>query len=129
MYPDDCRYTKEHEWIKVEENTGTVGITHHAQEQLGDIVYVELPEVGASFGAMEPFGNIESVKAVSELFCPVAGEVVEINQEVVDRPELVNEDPHGKGWLIVLRLEDSSQLENLLSAEKYEQHVKEEAES
>ena len=129
MYSEDCRYTKEHEWIKMEGDGGKLGITHFAQEQLGDIVYVELPEIGATFSAMETFGNIESVKAVSELFCPVAGEILEINQEVVDRPELVNEDPHGKGWLIVIRVEDSSELEKLLSAAQYQKYVEEEAES
>ena len=129
MYSEDCRYSKEHEWIKVEGDRGKVGITDFAQEQLGDVVYVEVPEVGATFSAAESFGNIESVKAVSELFCPVAGEILEINQKVVDRPELVNEDPHGDGWLIILRVEDPSELAKLLSAAQYQKHMEEEAAS
>jgi glycine cleavage system H protein len=127
MYPEKFRYTKEHEWIKVEGDRATVGITDYAQQQLGDVVYVELPEPGAGLSAADVFGSIESVKAVSELFCPVAGEVVEINQEVVDSPELVNQDPHDKAWLIVLRMTDTSAVEALLSAADYEKYVEEEA--
>jgi glycine cleavage system H protein len=127
MYPEKFRYTKEHEWIKVEGDRATVGITDYAQQQLGDVVYVELPEPGAGLSAADVFGSIESVKAVSELFCPVAGEVVEINQEVVDAPELVNQDPHDKAWLIVLRMTDTSAVEALLSAADYEKYVEEEA--
>lgn len=127
MYPENFRYTKEHEWIKLEGDQATVGITDYAQRQLGDVVFVELPEVGASFSAMEVFGNIESVKAVSELFCPVAGEVVEVNQEVVDSPELVNQAPHDKAWLMVLRVTDASAVKNLLSASEYEKYVEQEA--
>lgn len=127
MYPEKFRYTKEHEWIKVEGDRATVGITDYAQQQLGDVVYVELPEPGAGLSAADVFGSIESVKAVSELFCPVAGEVVEINQEVVDSPELVNQDPHDKAWLIVLRMTDTSAVEALLSAADYTKYVEEEA--
>ena len=127
MYPEKLRYTKEHEWIKVEGDRATVGITDYAQQQLGDVVYVELPEPGTGLSAADVFGSIESVKAVSELFCPVAGEVVEINQEVVDSPELVNQDPHDKAWLIVLRMTDTSAVEALLSAADYEKYVEEEA--
>jgi glycine cleavage system H protein len=127
MYPANFRYTKEHEWIKLEGDQATVGITNYAQQQLGDVVFVELPEVGASFSAMEVFGSIESVKAVSELFCPVAGEVVEVNQEVVDSPELVNQAPHDRAWLMVLRVTDASAMEQLLSASDYEEYVEQEA--
>lgn len=127
MYPEDRVYTKEHEWIKVDGDRGTVGITDYAQAQLGDVVYVELPEVGAKFSANQVFGTIESVKAVSELFCPVAGEVVEINQPVVDSPEMVNKDPHEQAWLMVIKVDDASDLENLLSAADYQDFVAKEA--
>ena len=127
MYPEDRVYTKEHEWIKVDGDRGTVGITDYAQAQLGDVVYVELPEVGAKFSANQVFGTIESVKAVSELFCPVAGEVVEINQPVVDSPEMVNKDPHEQAWLMVIKVDDASDLGNLLSAADYQDFVAKEA--
>ena len=126
MYPDDRQYSQEHEWIKMEGDRGAVGITDHAQRQLGDIVYVELPEVGKKFKAKDVFGTIESVKAVSELFCPVAGEVVEVNQDVVGSPEEVNKDPHGKSWLIVLRVDDATELGKLLTASQYQEHVEKE---
>jgi glycine cleavage system H protein len=126
MYPEDLLYTKEHEWIKIDGDRGTVGITDYAQQQLGDVVYVELPDVGATFSANDVFGSIESVKAVSELFCPVSGEVLEVNQETADSPELVNQDPHGKAWLIVIRLKDSSETESLMSASDYQKYVEEE---
>ena len=127
MYPEEYRYSKEHEWIKVEGERGTIGITDYAQQQLGDVVYVELPEVGATFSVMEVFGSIESVKAVSDLYCPVSGEVVETNQAVVDSPELVNKDPHGEAWLVVVRVKDPSELDSLLSASAYQKYVAEEA--
>ncbi len=127
MYPENFQYTKEHEWIEVEGDRAKVGITDYAQQQLGDVVYVELPEVGASFSTAAVFGSIESVKAVSELFCPVGGEVIEINQEVVDSPELVNQAPHDRAWLIVLRITDKSTLETLLSASDYEKYLEQEA--
>ncbi len=127
MYPENFRYTKEHEWVKVEGDRATMGITDYAQQQLGDVVYVELPEPGASFSAADVFGSIESVKAVSELFCPLGGEVVEINQQVVDSPELVNQSPHDKAWLMVLRIADTSAVEGLLSAADYTKYVEEEA--
>jgi glycine cleavage system H protein len=126
MYPEDFLYTKEHEWIKIDGDRGTVGITDYAQQQLGDVVYVELPDVGATFSANDVFGSIESVKAVSELFCPVSGGVLEVNQETADSPELVNQDPHGKAWLIVIRLKDSSETESLMSASDYQKYVEEE---
>ena len=128
MYPDDRQYSKEHEWIKMEGDRGTVGITDYAQKQLGDVVYVELPDVGAKFGANEVFGTIESVKAVSELFCPVGGVVVDVNQAAVDSPEMVNKDPHGDSWLMVIKVEDATELGKLLTASQYQELVdKEEA--
>jgi glycine cleavage system H protein len=127
MYPEDLRYSKEHEWIKIDGDQGTIGITDYAQQQLGDVVYVELPDVGAAFSADEVFGSIESVKAVSELFCPVSGEVLEVNQETADSPELVNKDPHGKAWLVVIRVTDPSETENLMSASDYQKYVEEAA--
>ncbi len=121
MYPDDRQYSKEHEWIKMEGDRGTVGITDYAQKQLGDVVYVELPDVGAKFAANEVFGTIESVKAVSELFSPVGGEVVEVNQSVVDSPEMVNKDPHGNSWLMVIKVDDATELGKLLTASQYQE--------
>ncbi len=126
MYPDDRQYSPEHEWIKMEGDRGTVGITDHAQRQLGDVVYVELPEVGKKFKANGVFGTIESVKAVSELFCPVGGEVMDVNQDVVGSPEEVNKDPHGKSWLIVLRVDDATELGKLLTASQYQEHIEKE---
>jgi glycine cleavage system H protein len=123
MLPEDRKYSKEHEWIQVDGDNGRIGITDFAQKELGDIVYVELPEVGTKVAAMEVFGNIESVKAVSELFSPVSGEVVEINDKVVDAPEMVNADPHGDAWLIVVKLDDPSQLDGLMSAADYQAHI------
>jgi glycine cleavage system H protein len=118
--PPDLRYTKEHEWIKVEGDTGTIGITDYAQDQLGDIVFVDLPESGTSVGYMQKFGEIESVKAVSELFSPVSGEVVEANTALADNPQLVNEDPYGNGWMLRVRLTNTSELDQLLTADQYE---------
>jgi glycine cleavage system H protein len=124
MYPDDRKYTKEHEWVIISADRGRVGITDYAQKQLGDVVYVQLPEVGAAFRAGEIFGTVESVKAVSDLFSPVSGEVVEANASLVDRPELVNTDPHGSAWMIVVRLSDPSEAANLLDAGQYADLVK-----
>jgi|SRR5213594_1642988 len=123
MSPDDLLYTKEHEWIRLSEDIGVVGITDHAQKQLGDIVYVELPKVGDKFDAGRPFGNVESVKAVSELFLPVAGEVVEINEDVGNAPETVNADPYGEGWLIRIRLRDPAETADLMSSEEYDDYT------
>lgn len=128
MYPEEYLYSKEHEWVKVEGDEGVVGITEYAQQQLGDVVYVELPKVGTKFKAMEVFGNIESVKAVSELFCPVSGEVVKVNEKAVESPELVNKDPHGEAWLIVVRIEKKSDLDDLLSAAAYQEYLEKEGE-
>mgnify|MGYP001296399137 FL=1 len=118
-YPEDYKYTKEHEWIAVEGNEGTVGITYHAQAELGDVVYVELPAVGDHLEAGQPFGTIESVKAVSELYAPVSGKVTEVHEELLDQPELVNEDPHGAAWMVRLSMADSSEMEGLLSFSDY----------
>lgn len=125
-YPDDLVYTKDHEWIRVDGDRGTVGITEHAGQQLGDVVYVELPAVGTSFQSGGPFGSVESVKAVSELFMPVTGEVLETNATLADKPEVVNTDPYGEGWMIVISLSDRAQVDGLLSAAEYEDYVKEE---
>ena len=117
--PADLKYTKEHEWLKVEGNVATVGITDWAQSELGDIVFVELPEVGTDVAQMEAFGTIEAVKAVSELFAPISGKVVEKNGALEDDPMVVNRDPYGDGWMIRVELSDSSQLEQLLDANSY----------
>ena len=118
--PQGLRYSEEHEWAKVENGRVRVGITDYAQEQLGDVVYVELPDVGDSVSFMEPFGVIESVKAASDLFAPVSGTVVEVNERLEDEPELVNEDPYGEGWMIVVEADDLSELDKLMSPEEYE---------
>ena len=122
--PEDLHYSKDHEWIRVEGETGTVGITDHAQDSLGDVVFVELPRVGDKFEAHESFGNVESVKAVSELFCPVSGEVTEANETLQDEPEKVNTDPYGAGWMIRLRLKNSSDVDRLMTAAEYEDYTK-----
>ncbi|HWS56332.1 MAG TPA: glycine cleavage system protein GcvH [Pyrinomonadaceae bacterium] len=126
--PDGLHYSKDHEWLRVEGETGTVGITDHAQNSLGDVVYVELPKVGDSFGGHESFGSVESVKAVSELFLPVGGEVVEVNESLQDEPEKVNTDPYGEGWMVRVRIADASQIDGLLSAKEYEDFVQTDAE-
>lgn len=118
-YPDAYSYSKEHEWISVEGDIATVGITDHAQAELGDIVYVELPAVGDQLEAGQPFGTIESVKAVSELYAPVSGEVTEVHEDLVDRPEIVNEDPHGAAWMVKVTLADPGALDGLMSASDY----------
>ena len=124
MTPTDRKYTKEHEWVKPDEDLATVGITDYAQEQLGDIVYVELPQPGDTLSQFESFGIIESVKAASDLFAPISGEVVAVNEELVDRPELVNEDPYGDGWLLKVNPEDKSEMDGLMTAEEYEASLK-----
>lgn len=127
MYPDDLRYTRDHEWVRLEGDRGTVGITHYAQKQLGDVVYLELPEVGRTLKEHETFGTVESVKAVSELFCPVAGEVVEANSALVQSPEKINTDPYGAAWMIALRLSDPSAVKSLMDAAAYEAFVESES--
>jgi glycine cleavage system H protein len=126
-YPDDRRYTKEHEWVKVEGDKGRVGITDYAQKQLGDVVYLELPEPGRALKGHEQFGTVESVKAVSELFSPVAGEVLAVNGAAVAKPEVVNTDPHGAGWLMELRLADPAEAGQLMDAAAYAAFVADEA--
>ena len=118
--PADLRYTKEHEWAKLEGDKARVGITAFAQEQLGDVVFVELPKVGATITAMKTFGVVESVKAVSDLFAPLSGEVVEVNAELPKKPEVVNADPYGKGWMIVIKLANPKESDALMSAGDYE---------
>ncbi len=126
MYPDDRRYSKEHEWVLIEsDGRALVGITEYAQEQLGDVVFVELPEPGTKLDQYVKMGEIESVKAVSDIYTPLAGEVAEINQALVDKPELVNTDPHGNGWLARLASVDSNQLDTLLTADAYESYLSE----
>jgi glycine cleavage system H protein len=125
MYPADLKYSKDHEWIRVEGNRGRVGITHYAQETLGDVVYVDLPQAGDKVKAGESFGTVESVKSVSDLYAPVSGEVVEVNREVMDHPDLINKDPYGSGWLIVIEMSDPGELDNLMDARAYEEMVKE----
>jgi glycine cleavage system H protein len=123
MYPENFRYTKEHEWVLVEGDAGTVGITNHAQEELGDIVYVDLPKVGARVERGKSLGSVESVKAVSDVYSPVSGEVVETNQALADAPETLNADPHGAGWLVKIRLSAPEETAELMSAADYESYV------
>ena len=120
MYPDDRRYTKEHEWVKTEGDRARVGITDYAQNQLGDVVYLELPEVGRMLKAGETFGTVESVKAVSELYAPLAGEVVEVHADLVANPEAINTDPHGQGWMIVVKPADAGAIASLLDGKAYQ---------
>jgi glycine cleavage system H protein len=122
--PDDLQYTRSHEWVRAEEGTVTIGITDHAQEELGDVVFVELPDVGDTIGTGDSFGTVESVKAVSDLYTPVGGEVVEVNSSLEDAPEKINDDPYGEGWIVKLR---SSEGADLLSPEEYEKVVEEES--
>ncbi len=121
--PEGLYYSKDHEWLRVEGETGTVGITDHAQHSLGDVVYVELPKKGESFSAHDTFGSVESVKAVSELFLPVAGEVTEVNESLTDEPEKVNNDPYGEGWMLRVRLSNRGEVDSLLSAAEYEDYI------
>ena len=126
--PADLRYSKEHEWVRVDGDLATVGITDYAQDQLGDIVYLDLPAAGAAVVQHGRMGEIESVKAVSDLLSPVSGEVVEVNQEAVDSPELVNQEPYGRGWLLRVRLRDPGELEALLSSQAYDELITREME-
>lgn len=123
MYPDDLNYAESHEWIKIEGDTGTVGISDFAQKQLGDVVYVELPQVGTALDFHQSFGVVESVKAVSDIYAPIGGEVVEINEGLNDSPELLNEDPYEKGWIIKIKVKDTAELEKLMSATDYEKFL------
>lgn len=123
---DDLHYSESHEWVRVDGDTGTIGITDHAQKQLGEIVYLELPEVGHVYNANDEFGTVESVKAVSELFIPVSGEVVEINKSAVAEPGIINDDPQGDGWLIKVKLSTDEEIGKLMTADAYAKYVREE---
>ncbi|MBU6423119.1 MAG: glycine cleavage system protein GcvH [Chloroflexota bacterium] len=127
--PDDLRYSKEHEWVRVNGDVATVGITHFAQEQLGDVVFVELPDQGASVRQFSSLGVVESVKAASDVYAPVSGEIVERNAQVVEKPELVNQEPYGNGWLVKVRLTDTAEVGTLLSPADYRAHIGETAPS
>jgi glycine cleavage system H protein len=123
--PKDLRYSEEHEWVKTEDGNVRIGITHFAQSELGDIVFVELPEVGSELKENEPFGSVESVKTVSELYAPISGKVIEVNEELSDNPEFVNESPYEKAWMVVVEPSDNNQVDQLMSAEAYEQMISE----
>jgi glycine cleavage system H protein len=125
--PEDLSYTKDHEWVRVKGEDAEVGITDHAQQQLGDVVYVELPKAGDKFDSAEPFGSVESVKAVSEIYMPVAGAVIATNASLSDSPELVNTDPYGAGWMIRIKMDNPSQVDGLLSAAEYDDYIRAEA--
>ena len=121
--PEGLYYSKDHEWLRVEGETGTVGITDHAQNSLGDVVYVELPKTGETFAAHDTFGSVESVKAVSEIFTPVAGEVVEVNEGLNDTPEKVNSDPYGDAWFVKIKMDNAGEVDAMLSGEEYEEYL------
>jgi glycine cleavage system H protein len=124
-YPSNFRYTKEHEWVNLEGGVATIGITDYAQSELGDVVFVELPKIGAKLEAGKSFGNVESVKAVSEIYAPAAGEVTAANEELAKAPELLNSDPHGKGWLIKVKLANAADVSALMDAVAYEKYIAE----
>jgi len=126
--PENLHYSKDHEWVRVEGDTAVIGITDHAQDQLGDVVYVELPKVGEKFAANESFGSVESVKAVSEIFTPVTGDVVAVNESLADAPEKVNKDPYGDGWMLKIRMSNTGEVDSLLTAAEYEDFTKAESE-
>ena len=126
--PDDLHYSKDHEWVRVDGDEAIVGITDHAQNQLGDVVYVELPKIGDEFAANEPFGSVESVKAVSEVYSPVSGEIAEVNAALTDAPEKVNVDPYGDGWMIRVKMKHAGEVDSMLSAAEYEDFTKAETE-
>jgi glycine cleavage system H protein len=123
-FPAGLHYTKEHEWVRIEGHQAYVGITDYAQQELGDVVYVELPDVGSTVRHMEAFGVVESVKAVSDLFSPVSGSVAQVNEALFNRPELVNSDPYGQGWMIVVEIAAPAELDTLMSAEQYEAYLR-----
>jgi glycine cleavage system H protein len=126
--PENLHYSKDHEWVRVEGDTAVVGITDHAQEQLGDVVYVELPKPGEEFAAHEAFGSVESVKAVSEIFTPVSGKIAEVNESLNDEPEKVNNDSYGEGWMIKIQMTNPGEVDSLLNAAEYEDFTKAESE-
>jgi glycine cleavage system H protein len=123
-YPEDCLYSKDHEWVRIDNNTGVVGITEYAQHSLGDVVYVEMPSVGKSYEIGDVFGTVESIKAVSELYMPMSGEVLEVNEELAASPENVNHDPYGDGWMIKVALSNLDEKDDLLAASDYEEYIK-----
>ncbi len=123
MYPDNYAYTKEHEWVSVADGIGTIGITHHAQKELGDIVYVDLPKIGLALTAHGTFGSVESVKAVSDIYSPVSGEVLEVNSVLATQPEKLNEDPHGQAWLVKVKLSSPDEVKGLMSAADYQKYI------
>ena len=123
MYPDNLRYTKEHEWVAVTAEDAIVGVTDFAQKELGEVVFVELPEVGRTLGAGDEFGTVESVKAVSEIYAPVACEILEVNKALEDHPEIINEDPYGRGWLLKIKIINPTELESLMDAAAYQASV------
>ena len=125
--PEDNRYAKSHEYVHLEGDVATVGITEYAQKELGDVVFVELPQVGSQLDAADELGSIESVKAVSELFTPVSGEVIEINEALADNPALVNTDPWGDGWMVRIRVTDATEVDELMTAEEYEEYIEKES--
>ena len=127
IYPDDLKYTREHEWLAVQGGVGTIGLTHYAQSELGDIVYVDMPAVGAPVVAGEDFGTVESVKAVSEIFAPASGEVLEVNGALATSPETINKDPYGEGWLVKVKLADTKEVAGLMSASEYRKYIEEES--
>src|SRR5947209_8183132 len=126
-YPEEFRYTKEHEWVKAEGDTALVGITDHAQSELGDIVYVDLPKVGAKVEKGKSLGSVESVKAVSDIYSPISGEVIEVNELLTTAPEKLNEDPHGAAWLVKVRMSAPDELKQLLSASEYQEYIRAES--
>jgi glycine cleavage system H protein len=123
MYPENFRYTKEHEWVLADGDAASVGITDHAQQELGDIVYVDLPKVGTRVGAGKSLGSVESVKAVSDIYSPVSGEITEINETLADAPESLNSDPHGVAWLVKIRLSNPEEIQSLMSAADYQSYI------
>jgi glycine cleavage system H protein len=127
-FPEDLKYSKEHEWVRLAGNIATVGITDYAQDQLGEIVFVELPDEGEEFGKDDAFGVVESVKSVNDLYAPEAGRLVEINDPVVDSPEMVNEDPYSEGWLVKIEVANPKELKDLMTSKQYEAYIKEESE-
>ena len=123
MYPEEFRYSKEHEWVRAEGDTATAGITNHAQKELGDIVFIDLPKVGAKVEKGKSLGSVESVKAVSDIYSPVSGEVIEVNQMLATTPEKLNEDPHGAAWLVKIKMSSPEELKQLLTAQDYQSYV------
>lgn len=121
--PENLRYSKDHEWVRVEDGVASIGITDYAQHSLGDVVYVDMPRVGDKLGAHEAFGSVESVKAVSEIFTPVAGEIVEVNESLNDSPEKVNSDPYGEAWFVKIKMDNAGEVDKMLSGEEYEEYL------